>query len=348
MPNTVNNAIPFVPENTIDPAAGLNLSLNTVDALLQVLVQTVGANSAPGSPPNGSRYIVGTIPTGAWSGQANRLARYVDSGWQFFDANYSLNAADGLWYVRSATTWAALEGGGGGGGGEANTASNIGGGQGLYTAKVGVDLRIKSLIAGTNVTLSSDSDTLTINATPAEDLATVATTGAYADLSGLPSLGTAAATAATDYATAEQGDLADTALQPAAIGTTAQAYDANTAKLDAPQAWTAAQRFGQGTSAASAAMGDGSALDLAAANAFTKTIIGTTTLSLTNVPGSGMLTMWVLELTNGGSAAVTWWPGIAWVEGAPPILSPADRDLIGFYTINGGTGTIGFVIGQGV
>jgi microcystin-dependent protein len=44
-------------------------------------------------------------------------------------------------------------------------------------------------------------------------LATVAATGAYTDLSGKPVLGTAAATAATDYATAAQGVLADTALQ---------------------------------------------------------------------------------------------------------------------------------------
>lgn len=46
-------------------------------------------------------------------------------------------------------------------------------------------------------------------------LATVATTGAYSDLSGRPTLGTAAATASTDYATAAQGALADTAVQPA-------------------------------------------------------------------------------------------------------------------------------------
>jgi hypothetical protein len=45
-------------------------------------------------------------------------------------------------------------------------------------------------------------------------LATVATTGAYADLSGRPTLGTAAATDATAYATAAQGALADTAVQP--------------------------------------------------------------------------------------------------------------------------------------
>ncbi len=42
-------------------------------------------------------------------------------------------------------------------------------------------------------------------------------------------LGTAATTAATDYATAAQGAKADTALQPAAIGVTVQGYDADLA-----------------------------------------------------------------------------------------------------------------------
>ena len=43
-----------------------------------------------------------------------------------------------------------------------------------------------------------------------------------------PTLGTAAATDATDYATASQGTLADSALQPSSIGTTVQPYDVNT------------------------------------------------------------------------------------------------------------------------
>jgi len=107
MANSINNKIPFVPENTIDPAAGLNLSLNTIDALLQVLVQTVGANTPPAGV-EGARHIVGTAPTGAWAGQANKLARYLDSAWQFFDARYVLNAADGLFYMRVATTWSVL------------------------------------------------------------------------------------------------------------------------------------------------------------------------------------------------------------------------------------------------
>ena len=45
-------------------------------------------------------------------------------------------------------------------------------------------------------------------------LVTVASTGAYSDLTGTPTLGTAAATASTDYATAAQGTLAASAVQP--------------------------------------------------------------------------------------------------------------------------------------
>lgn len=44
-----------------------------------------------------------------------------------------------------------------------------------------------------------------------------------------PTLGTAAATASTDYATAAQGTKADSALQPASIGVTVQAYDTDLA-----------------------------------------------------------------------------------------------------------------------
>ena len=52
-------------------------------------------------------------------------------------------------------------------------------------------------------------------------LSTVATSGAYTDLSGLPTLGTAAATAAADYATAAQGALADSAIQSSDLATVA-------------------------------------------------------------------------------------------------------------------------------
>ena len=112
MSNTVNNGIPFVPESTIDPAAGLNESLLTVDALLQLAVVSAGDNTPPGSPANGARYIVGTAPTGSWVGRDNQVAQWLDGAWRFFaTARYALNLADGLWYVRQASTWVSLAGG---------------------------------------------------------------------------------------------------------------------------------------------------------------------------------------------------------------------------------------------
>ena len=110
MSNTANNGIPFVPENTIDPAAGLNESLLTVDALLQLAVVSVGDNTPPGSPANGARYVVGTAPTGAWAGRANQVAQWLDGGWRFYAARYALSMADGRLYVRRAVTWAAYGG----------------------------------------------------------------------------------------------------------------------------------------------------------------------------------------------------------------------------------------------
>lgn len=52
-----------------------------------------------------------------------------------------------------------------------------------------------------------------------EDLATVATTGSYDDLSNKPTLGTAAAANVTDFATASQGAKADSSVQSGAAAT---------------------------------------------------------------------------------------------------------------------------------
>ncbi len=58
----------------------------------------------------------------------------------------------------------------GGGGGEINTASNVGGANGVFKQKAGADLEFKSLAAGTNITITNNPDTLLIEAssTPAD------------------------------------------------------------------------------------------------------------------------------------------------------------------------------------
>ena len=47
--------------------------------------------------------------------------------------------------------------------GEANTASNLGSGEGVFSSKSGVNLQFKSLKAGSNVTISADSSEITIS-----------------------------------------------------------------------------------------------------------------------------------------------------------------------------------------
>ena len=74
-----------------------------------------------------------------------------------------------------------------------------------------------STLFGTTISLSSDISTntsnITTNANDIAALAAVASSGDYADLVNLPTLGTAADNAETDFATAAQGVLADSALQ---------------------------------------------------------------------------------------------------------------------------------------
>lgn len=111
--DTPNAGIPYVPEDTQDPAAGLNLALNVIDALLQTAVISMALTAPPGSPADGDLYIVGASATGDWAGQDNSLARWVEDGefWQFYAAGSRaklvLNLADGGLYAWNGSAWVA-------------------------------------------------------------------------------------------------------------------------------------------------------------------------------------------------------------------------------------------------
>jgi hypothetical protein len=85
---------------------------------------------------------------------------------------------------------------------------------------------------------------------------------------------------------------------------------------------------------------------LASGNLFTKTISGTTTLTVSGWLASGNANSFVLELTNGGSATVNWFAGVKWAGGTAPTLTASGVDILGFYSHDGGTTVRGIVLAK--
>jgi hypothetical protein len=128
------------------------------------------------------------------------------------------------------------------------------------------------------------------------------------------------------------------------IATTAFVSSGYAAK-DAQNSFTAKQTFSEaiveGYEAISA-----SNIDVSTGAVFSKTISGTTTFTVSNVASSGSVTSFILELTNGGAYAISWWSGIKWAGGTVPTLTASGIDLLGFYTRDGGTTWRGLVLAK--
>jgi hypothetical protein len=89
-------------------------------------------------------------------------------------------------------------------------------------------------------------------------------------------------------------------------------------------------------------------IDLSAGNYFTYTLSGAQTLTVSNVASSGSVSAFVLEVTNGGSAALTFFSGVTWAAATAPTLTAAGVDTLAFFTSDGGTTWRGFVLGLGM
>ena len=60
----------------------VNQALSRIDALLNTGAGSLTLNIPPASPSVGDLYIVGSSPSGAWSGQTGKIA-YYDTIWRF-------------------------------------------------------------------------------------------------------------------------------------------------------------------------------------------------------------------------------------------------------------------------
>lgn len=160
MVTTPHLGMTLVEQSQAQKEITVNQALMRIDAVLNTGAISRSASAPPATPAQGDLYIVGAAPTGAWAGQAGMVA-YWDQLWRFIAprAGMSLWVIDeSLICTYNGTGWAASVLG------ESNTASNLGAGAGLFGSKSGVDLRFKSLVAGTNVSLSSTASDITISA----------------------------------------------------------------------------------------------------------------------------------------------------------------------------------------
>lgn len=132
-----------------------------------------------------------------------------------------------------------------------------------------------------------------------------------------------------------------------AIGVNVQAFDADTAKTDTTQTFSAAQTFTAQSVHNGGLTVDGayeqtaeavSALDidLSTGNYFTKTINANSTFTFSNPPSSGTVGSFTLELTH-TSGTVTWPTSVKFPADTAPTLTTGKTHLFVFVTDDGGT-----------
>lgn len=160
MTTTTHLGITLVEQSQAQKEVTVNAALTRIDAVLNNGAKDKDLSAPPGSPASGDLYIVAGSPTGAWSAQAGKLA-YFDQLWRFITPGEGMSLwvnDEDLIYTYNGSAWVASTLG------ETNTASNLGSGSGVYVSKSGVDLRFKSLVAGSNITLTPSSTEITIAA----------------------------------------------------------------------------------------------------------------------------------------------------------------------------------------
>lgn len=90
---------------------GMDANLKMIDTLLRGSVLDRNLTAPPGGESNGDAYIVGTSPSGAWSGHENDIAVYTESAWYFITPEqgqlFYIEDEEVLSVFKTATGWSA-------------------------------------------------------------------------------------------------------------------------------------------------------------------------------------------------------------------------------------------------
>ena len=94
MTNTPNLNITPVSQAQSQKEVTINTAFQLLDMLQNNTLKNQTLTAPPGSPSEGDLYLVATSPTGAWSGQAGKLAYYINASWSFISPRVGLQLWD--------------------------------------------------------------------------------------------------------------------------------------------------------------------------------------------------------------------------------------------------------------
>lgn len=83
MTNSPRIGLPYLDAAQAQKHVTMNEALARLDVVAAGQVETMAQASPPGSPAEGEAHIVGSGATGAWTGQDDRVAVFLNGGWDF-------------------------------------------------------------------------------------------------------------------------------------------------------------------------------------------------------------------------------------------------------------------------
>ncbi len=116
MDETSNLKLPYIVAAQAQKHVTHNEALRALDAVVQLMVLDKDLAAPPGSPADGARYIVAASPTGAWAGQAGKIAAFQDGAWAFYaplEGWLAWAADENSVYAFDGAAWGVLSGGAG-------------------------------------------------------------------------------------------------------------------------------------------------------------------------------------------------------------------------------------------
>ncbi|MBS0237614.1 MAG: DUF2793 domain-containing protein [Proteobacteria bacterium] len=119
MNDTPNLALPYILAAQAQKHVTHNEAIRALDCLVQLAVESRALTAPPSSPAEGARYIVAAAPSGAWTGNAGKIAAFQDGAWIFYAPKEGWTAwiaDESALVIYAAGAWTLFAGSGGGGG----------------------------------------------------------------------------------------------------------------------------------------------------------------------------------------------------------------------------------------